>query len=75
MPTLLLPGSFEFDQTLLLAWDIFYGNVSPVCVIGADGMPRSVNDDELEEYLEGGEYEERQSLIELPTVIGTDIDW
>jgi hypothetical protein len=74
MPFLLLPGTFEFDQTLLFAWDLFYGNVSPVCVIGADGMPRSVNDNELEEYLEGGEYEERQSILELPTVIGSCFD-
>ncbi|MBW4542435.1 MAG: hypothetical protein KME43_25365 [Myxacorys chilensis ATA2-1-KO14] len=68
---LLLPGSFEFEQTLIRAWDILYGNVSPVCVIGTDGLPRSVNEDELEEYLEGGEYEERQSILELPVVVGT----
>lgn len=71
---LCLPGTFEFDQTLLMGWKILYGNVSPVCVIGSDGMPRSVTEDELDDYLEGGEYEERQSILDLPVVMGTCFD-
>lgn len=67
---LLLPSDEGFQETLLLAWDIFNKRVSQFCVIGLDGMPRNASEDDLTEYLEGGEYEERQNLIELPYITG-----
>ncbi len=69
---LLLPHDEGFQETLLLAWDILNKRASQFCVIGLDGLPRSASEDDLTEYLEGGEYEERQNLIELPYVAGIE---
>jgi hypothetical protein len=57
---LLLPGDEEFDFILQ--------NTPPpgsgrVYVTDLSGMIRSVDDEELEEYLEGGEYQERLDQI------------
>lgn len=65
---LYLPSDPEFQLTLIEAWDLLYGRECGTCVIGLDGMPRSATEEELEEYIEGGEYEERMSIV-IPELV------
>lgn len=64
---LLLPGDDGFEETLTLAWEVMYSKNHAVAVYGSDGLIRSIQDErELREYLEGGEYDERESMLDDP---------
>lgn len=63
---LILPGSFEFEETLAMSlptgWQqSAYGNHGEYgfVVDSSSGLLRTANFTEMEEYLEGGEYDER----------------
>lgn len=59
---LLLPGEPEFDQTMILGWKLLYAQKSlDALIFGSDGVARNANEKELEDYLFGGEYDERES--------------
>lgn len=64
---LLLPGDEGFEETLTLAWRVFYSKRHSTAVYGVDGMIRSIQTaQELEDYLYGGEYDERESMLDDP---------
>ena len=64
----MLPGSPGFDETLLIPRPD-WGEVAArdgntyALVVGEDGLARPVTAKQLEEYLEGGEYEQRLMQI------------
>ena len=61
MSQLILPGHPEFNSLAMFAPPDLKGNneTNLTYVIGADGMPRSINSRrEFDEYLYGGEYQE-----------------
>lgn len=61
---LLLPGEPEFDQTMILGWKILNAQKSlDSLIFGSDGVARSVDEKGLQDYLFGGEYDERESWV------------
>ena len=80
MSLIMLPGDPGFNETLLTPrpdWEEVAardGNTYAL-VVGEDGIARPVTSIELEEYLEGGEYEQRlMQLGELRTTHGLEFD-
>lgn len=74
---ILLPGDPDFDFTLVTSippgWRDVADSIGAQCAFIAapgSGLLRPATDEELGEYLYGGEYEERLSEIEVPYVMG-----
>ena len=69
MGLLYLPGDPGFDETLLTPrpdWQQVAARdgATYAYVVGESGLARPVTSSELEEYLEGGEYEQRLMQID-----------
>lgn len=66
---LLLPGEEEYSNTILQAAllfnpDTFHSNDRALVQDALTGLYKSVNRNELTEYLEGGEYDELNSGVD-----------
>lgn len=69
MGLIMLPGDLGFAETLLTPRPDWQSKAEEdgdtyAYVVGEDGLARPVTSWELEEYLEGGEYEERLLQID-----------
>lgn len=69
MGLLYLPGDPGFNETLLTPrpdWQHIAAQDGDTYafVVGSDGLARPVTSEELDEYLEGGEYDERLADID-----------
>jgi hypothetical protein len=68
MGLIMLPGDPGFNETLLTPRPDWQDVASRdgdtyAFVVGEDGLARPVTSPELEEYMEGGEYDERLAQI------------
>lgn len=70
MGELILPGDPEFDETLGIAlppgWEDYANHLGEACSFVVDphsGLMRPASPEELDDYLYGGEYEERLNAI------------